>query len=68
VPEATCAALRERAARHGRTMQQEVLEILETAAAAPIPRQAPAPIQLVAAQTSARTTWRREDIYGDEGR
>lgn len=68
VPESTLAALRERAAHHGRSMQQEVLEILEAAAAVPVPRQVPSPIQLVTAHTGGESTWRREDLYDDEGR
>jgi plasmid stability protein len=68
VPESTVSALRERAAAHGRSMQQEVLEILQTAASEPTPRQAPGPIQLVTARTGGETTWRREEIYGDQGR
>lgn len=68
VPESTVSALRERADRHGRSMQQEIREILDAAAAEPVPSQAPSPVQLVTANTSVRTTWRREDIYGDEGR
>lgn len=57
VPEATLAALRERAERHGRSLQMEVLAILEQAAAEP------EPIKLVTAKTSGNSTWRREDIY-----
>lgn len=68
VPEPTLSALRERAEQHGRSMQQEVLDILLTAAAEPIPQQAPSPIRLVTANTSTTTTWQREEIYGDEGR
>jgi plasmid stability protein len=68
VPESMLSALRERAEVHGRSMQQEVLAILGAATAEPIPRQAPSPIQLVTARTSSSTTWRREDIYDDEGR
>jgi plasmid stability protein len=68
VPEPMLSALRERAAAHGRSMQQEVLAILDAATAEPIPRQAPSPIQLVTTRTSTNTTWRREDIYDDEGR
>jgi len=49
-------------------MQQEVLEILQAAADEPAPGRAPSPVQLVTAHTSGRTTWRREDIYDDEGR
>lgn len=68
VPESTVSALRERAAAHGKSMQQEVREILESVASEAIPRQAPAPIELVTAHTSTDTTWRREEMYGDEGR
>jgi plasmid stability protein len=68
VPEAMLSALRERAEAHGRSMQQEVLAILDAATVEPIPRQAPSPIQLVTVRTSSSTTWRREDIYDDEGR
>lgn len=60
VPEATVAALRERAERHGRSLEHEVLEILENAAAEP------APVRLVTTTTSVTSAWRREDIYGDE--
>lgn len=68
VPESTLAALRERAATHGRSMQQEVLAILEAAAESPVPRQPPKPIRLVTAHTGGGSTWRREDLYGDDGR
>lgn len=68
VPESTVSALRERATVHGRSMQQELLDILETAAAEPVPQQAPGPIQLVTARTGGESTWTREEIYGDEGR
>ncbi|MPY96568.1 MAG: Arc family DNA-binding protein [Actinophytocola sp.] len=68
VPEPTLAALRERAARHGRSMQQELLDILENAAAESAPAQPPRPIQLATTRTSVTATWRREDIYDDEGR
>jgi plasmid stability protein len=68
VPASMLNALRERAAAHGRSIEQEVLEILGAATAEPIPRQTPSPIQLVTTRTSVNTTWRREDIYDDEGR
>jgi len=59
--------LRERAKRHGRSLQQELRAILETAekgpAAAPLP-----PIRLATVRTAGRSTWPREEIYGDEGR
>jgi plasmid stability protein len=68
VPEPVLAALRERAARHGRSMQQELRAILETAAAEPATAEPPAPIHLITTRTRGKTTWRREDLYGDEGR
>jgi plasmid stability protein len=61
-------ALRERARRHGRSMQHEVLEILDAAAKEPATHRKPQPIQLVTVKTRGTTTWRREEIYGGEGR
>jgi plasmid stability protein len=68
VPEPLLSALRERAAANGRSLQQEVLTILEAAIAAPVPRQVDGPTQLVTVRTSTDATWRRDDIYDDEGR
>jgi plasmid stability protein len=68
VPERTIAALRERAMRHGRSMQQEVLEILQAAATEVGHAEQLVPIDLVTVTTSGTSTWRREEIYGDEGR
>jgi antitoxin (DNA-binding transcriptional repressor) of toxin-antitoxin stability system len=60
------AALRERARRHGHTLEQELRMILDTAIE-PDPQDLP-PIQLITARTDGRSTWSREDIYDDEGR
>lgn len=74
VPEPTLNALRERARRHGHSMQQELRDILEAAAAAPEAPRALPPIEdeLVLVDRAAPgpidSTWRREDIYGDDGR
>jgi plasmid stability protein len=68
VPEAIMAALRERAAAHDRSMQQELLAILEDATAEPLLGRAPPPIRLVTVKTPGRSTWRREETYGGEGR
>jgi plasmid stability protein len=69
VPEPVAAALRERASQHGRSLQQELLVILESAAAEPLPpAEAPPPIHLTTVRTSGSSTWSREEIYGDEGR
>lgn len=68
VPEEILAALRERAARNGRSMQQELLRILrEAAAEVPEPEER-GPVPLVKVRTGGRGTWRREDEYGEEGR
>lgn len=68
VPEKVVAALRERAARHGHSMQQELRQILEAAAAEAPPREDPEPIHLITVRTASDSTWRREDIYDDAGR
>ena len=43
VPGPIAAALRERARRHGRSLQQELLDILKAAAAEPMPSSASLP-------------------------
>ncbi len=68
VPEPVLAALRERAARHGQSMQQEVRSILEAAATAPPLLEAPQPIQLTTVRTASTSTWDREGIYANAGR
>jgi plasmid stability protein len=68
VPEPVVAALRERAARRGHSMQQEILQILEAAAAEPLEPSAVPPIRLITVRTRRKSKWRREDIYGDESR
>jgi len=59
--------LRERARRHGRSLEQELRAILDAAenapGAAPLP-----PIRLTTVRTVGGSTWSREEIYGDEGR
>jgi plasmid stability protein len=67
VPETLLAALRERAARRGHSMQQEVLQILEAAAGEPLAEEPVSPIRLIKVTTGGRSTWRREEIYSDEG-
>lgn len=68
VPESVLAALRERAGRHGRSMQEEIRRILARAAAEPVDGEAPTPVQLITVRTGGIATWSREEIYGDEGR
>ena len=68
VPASVVTALRERAVRHGHSMQQEIRQILEEAATSRPPREVLAPIPLTTVRTAATSTWRREEIYGDAGR
>jgi plasmid stability protein len=68
VPESVVTALRERAARHGQSMQQEIRQILEAAAQASPPREPPEPVRLTTVRTAVTSTWDREQIYGDAGR
>jgi plasmid stability protein len=69
VPGPIAAALRERARRHGRSLQQELLSILESAAAEPVSNSgALPPLQLTTVNSDGSSTWSREDIYGSEGR
>lgn len=67
LPEKVVTALRERAARHGHSMQQEIRQILEAAAAEAPPREELEPIRLTTVRTPGGSTW-REDLYGDAGR
>ena len=62
------AALRERAALSGRSMQKELLDILKRAAAQPIGAREAAPIELTTTRTTDVGTgeWRREVIYDDD--
>jgi plasmid stability protein len=69
VPGPIAAALRERAKKHGRSLQQELLAILESAAAEPASRSENLPpLQLTTVNTGGSSAWSREDIYGDDGR
>ena len=61
------AALRERARRHGRSLQQEVRSILAVAEADEPPAVLP-PIRLKTVRATAGSRWSRAEIYGDEGR
>jgi plasmid stability protein len=68
VPKEVIAALKERAARNGRSMQQELLSILKAAATAVPAARDEGPLPLVKVRTGGESTWSREDEYGDEGR
>lgn len=69
VPGPVAAALRERARRHGRSLQQELLGILEAAAAEPPPGTGSLPpLELTTVNIGGSSTWSREEIYEDDGR
>ena len=59
--------LRERAKRHGRSLEQELRAILDVAQNSLDPAPLP-PIQLTTVRTAGSSTWSREEIYVDEGR
>jgi plasmid stability protein len=69
VPEPVATALRERASKHGHSLQQELLSILESVAAEPVPvTSTPPPVQLKTVRTSGASTWSRDEMYDDDGR
>lgn len=68
VPESVLAALRERAARHGRSVQQEVRELLAVAATREPPPEPVEAIRLKTVRTGGSSTWRREAIYDEPDR
>ncbi|MFP3940227.1 MAG: FitA-like ribbon-helix-helix domain-containing protein [Thermoanaerobaculia bacterium] len=68
VPEEVLDALERRAARHERSMQEELRHLLATVA-----REEPAgeplpPIELKLSDPQPSSSWRREEIYGGDGR
>lgn len=67
VPADVLAALKERAARGGRSMQKEVLAILIRAAQDPLPPQKVAPIELRTTKAGGRQAFDRESMYDDAG-
>lgn len=68
VPESVLAALKERASRHGHSVQQEVRGILAAAAAERPPARQVEPLRLHTVSTGQTGTWTREEMYGDDGR
>jgi plasmid stability protein len=62
------AALKRRAARHERSLEGELRYILAVIAREEPPSSPLPPVELKLSQASPPTTWRREEIYGDDGR
>jgi plasmid stability protein len=65
--DALVTALRDRARRHGRSLEQELRSILEAAKTGESAGVLP-PVQLHTVRIGANSTWPREEIYDDEGR
>jgi len=68
LPEEVLAALKRRAARHERSLQRELRHLLcvvaqEEPSGEPVP-----PIELRLSDARPTSSWRREEIYGDDGR
>jgi len=68
VPDDVLSALKRRAAGNHRSLQKELLHILEAAARGAPPLAPLEPLQLVVVETHHSGTWSREEIYGDDGR
>ena len=68
VPESVIEALKRRAARHRRSAQQELRQILAGVAEREPPATPLPPIGLTMVPTDQRSTWGRDEIYGDDGR
>jgi plasmid stability protein len=62
------AALKRRAARHERSLEGELRYILAVVAREEPPPLPLPPMDLKLSQASPSTDWRREEIYGDDGR
>lgn len=66
VPEETVAAIKRRAARHGRSVQQELREVLAKAAAEPAAGARPRRLDLRTVATGRTAPFDRADFYDDE--
>lgn len=68
VPAETVAALKRRASRHGHSVQQELREVLERAAAEPVPGSRPRRLDLHTVATGRVEPFDRADFYDDDER
>jgi plasmid stability protein len=62
------AALQRRAARHERSLEGELRHILASIAREELPTSPLPPLELKLSSASLEANWRREEIYGDDGR
>ena len=65
VPPSVLEALKRRAARHNRSLQKELQQILQSVADAEPGGDALPAIQLRLSQATAESSWRREETYDD---
>lgn len=68
MPEETVAAIKRRAARHGRSVQQELLEVLERVAAEPVLGGRPRRLNLRTVATGHVASLERADFCDDDER
>jgi plasmid stability protein len=68
VPEETVAAIKRRAARRGHSVQQELREVLEKAAAEPVAGQRPRRLNLRTVTTGRAEPFDRAAFYDDDER
>jgi len=68
VPEDVIEILKRRAARHHRSLQKELLHILDSVVRNEPPAEELPPIRLHLSKAVTKGTWSREEIYDDGGR
>jgi plasmid stability protein len=68
VPEETVAAIKRRAARRGHSVQQELREVLDKAAAEPITGARPRALSLRTVKSGRTDGFDRSDFYDDDER
>ena len=68
VSPATLRALKRLARSHHRSLEEEVRVILDRAAEMAPTGDSAGSLELITIKTNGSTSWRREEIYGDDGR
>lgn len=68
LPTEVVEALKRRAARHDRSLQKELRHLLCEVARGEPPAEPLPPLSLKLSTAPAISTWRRQEIYGDDGR
>ena len=68
IDQKTLYALKRLARAHNRSLQRELHEIVERAAAFAPTVEPVSTLDIITVKTEGESTWRREEIYGDEAR